>query len=463
MNAASHMHWMLESPVRRLILRLAIPTIASMLISAFYNVADAWFVGRLDTQSVAAVGIAFPAMALIQAIGFFFGHGSGNTMARMLGAEDVKSAQIMAATGVICSALCGLLVAFCGLCFHTPMASLMGATDSILPYAAPYLLILSLGAPAMCAALTLNNQLRFQGRASLAMIGILSGAVLNCFLDPLFIFVFGWGVSGAAFATVCGQILSLLLLWKMNRQYGIVPIQLSAFQPSRYVFGEIIRGGTPSLFRQGLGCFAMAALNHASGVYGDAAIAAMGIVTRLTNFLYAAIVGFGQGFQPVCGFAYGAKRFKRVCDGFWFLVQANAAVLFLLSLSVWIEAPDIIARFHNADPAVTQIGTRTLRWQMITLVLSAWIIPCNMMMQTIRKSVQASLLAAAKQGLFLIPLLWFLPSAFGLSGLVASQAVSDGLAFLLSLPLTLPTLFILRTAAKTQGSIHPKTLANSSS
>ena len=313
-RTAEHLRLLREAPVRGLILRLAAPTVASMLVTAFYNIVDAWFVGLLDTQSMAAVGVAFPAMAVIQAVGFFFGHGSGNTLARMLGAGDRHGARRMAAVGVVCSAAAGGLLAGLGLLFLRPLALAMGSTPTILPYAEAYLAVTLLGAPAMCAALTLNNQLRFQGKAALAMAGIVSGAVLNCLLDPLFIFVFGWGVAGAAAATAASQAVSLCVLWRMNRRHGVVPVRLRAFAPTRAALGEVVRGGAPSLFRQGLGCLATAALNHAAGPYGDAAIAGMSIVTRIALFVGSALVGFGQGFQPVRG-AGGGRGGAALADG----------------------------------------------------------------------------------------------------------------------------------------------------
>ena len=445
-HAAEHMRMMREAPVRGLILRLALPTVASMLITAFYNVADAWFVGRLDTQSVAAVGVAFPAMAIIQAMGFFFGHGSGNTLARMLGAGDRHGARRMAAVGVVCSALAGCALAAIGLAALRPMALAMGATPTILPYAEPYLAVVLLGAPFMCAALTLNNQLRFQGKAALAMVGIISGAVLNCLLDPLFIFVFGWGVTGAAAATAIGQAVSLALLWWLNRRHGVVPVRLRAFAPTRAALGEIVRGGSPSLFRQGLGCVATAALNHAAGPYGDAAIAGMSIVTRLAQFVGSALIGLGQGFQPVCAFAYGARLWRRVYDGFVFLASLGGGFLATVAAVCWLWAPEVVALFQTGDAEVVRIGANALRWQMATLVLSAWIVPCNMMMQAIRKPIRASLLAASRQGLCFLPAIALLPMAFGLAGVEAAQAVADVLAAVLAIPLTLPTLRALRRA-----------------
>ena len=433
-----------EAPVRGLILRLAIPTIASMLISAFYNVADAWFVGRLDTASVAAVGVAFPVMAVIQATGFFFGHGSGNTLARMLGAGDRHGARRMAAVGLVCSVLAGCILAAVGLLFLRPLTLAIGSPADLLPVAAPYVAIVLLGAPPMCAALTLNNQLRFQGKATLAMVGIVVGAVLNCLLDPLFIFVFDWGVAGAAAATALSQTVSFLLLWRLNRRAAVVPVRLRAFAPTRAALGEIVRGGAPSFFRQGLACVAMAALNHAAAAYGAAALAGMGIVTRLTQFFGSALIGLGQGFQPVCAFAYGAKLWRRVYEGFRFLVAAGGAFLALVSAICWIWAPEVVNCFQTGDPLVTQVGASALRWQMGTLVLSAWIVPCNMMMQAIRKPIRASLLASSRQGLCFLPAIALLPLCFGLNGVVAAQSLADLLAALLALPLTLPTLLPLR-------------------
>ena len=276
--------YMTETPVPRLIGELAVPTIISMLVTSFYNMADTFFVGKLNTQSTAAVGIVFSVMAIIQALGFFFGHGSGNYISRRLGAKDFEEAAVMAANGFFLAFLCGIAVLCGGLIFLKPLAIALGSTPTILPYTEAYLRIILIGAPFMTSSLVLNNQLRFQGSAAYAMVGIVTGAVINIALDPLLIFVCGMGVAGAAAATVISQFCSFLLLLYQSRKGGNIDIKFRNFKPNGHYVKEICRGGVPSLCRQGLGSVAGILLNHGAGIYGDAAIAGMSIVSRVTMF-----------------------------------------------------------------------------------------------------------------------------------------------------------------------------------
>ena len=279
-SAEQKRHYMLEEPVEKLVCRLAMPTILSMLVTSFYNMADTFFVGKLDTQSTAAVGIVFSLMAIIQAIGFLFGHGSGNFISRKLGAGEIEEAEKMSAVGFFTSFFAGVVIMAGCMFFIEPLSYLLGSTETIQPYTVAYLRIILIGAPAMTASLVLNNQMRFQGSAFYAMIGIVSGAVINIVLDPVLIFWCGMGVAGAALATTVSQYLSFFFLLIMIRRGGNIQIRFQNFKPSLHFFIEVIRGGIPSLFRQGLASVATICLNHAAGVYGDAAIAGMSIVSR---------------------------------------------------------------------------------------------------------------------------------------------------------------------------------------
>lgn len=419
---------MTESPIPGLIGRLSVPTVISMLITSIYNMADTFFVGKISTSATAAVGVVFPVMAIIQALGFFCGHGSGNSISRKLGSKDNRSAEQLASTGFFMALILGFVVMILGLVFLDPLSRLLGSTDTILPYTKAYLSIILIGAPYMTAQLVLNNQIRFQGNAFFAMIGITTGGVLNIFLDPLFIFVFDMGISGAALATIISQFLSFILLFVGARVSGCIPIRLRsvAFTPMR--LKEIVGGGLPSLFRQGLGSVATMTLNIVANPYGDAAIAAMSVVSRVVMFANSALIGFGQGFQPVCGFNYGAKKYSRVLEAFWFCVKISSVLLLVLSAAGLAFAPQIIGIFRD-DPQVIEIGALTLRLQCITFPLGGWIVMNNMMMQTMGKTLYASTLAASRQGLFFIPALLILPLIFDLLGVQMAQAVSDVFTF----------------------------------
>lgn len=288
-----------EAPVHKVVFTMAIPTIISMLSTSMYNLADTYFVGSINTQSVAAVGISFAMMAVIQAVGFFYGHGAGNYISRKLGAKEEENARKMATTGFVLSFLTGLVIAILGQLFLTPLCLTLGSTPTILPYTERYLGIILLGAPFMTTSLTLNNMMRFQGNTMYAMKGIMSGVLLNLILAPLLILYFELGITGAAIATLISQCFGCTILFWMTHKGQNIRIHLRYFTPSKAYAKEIIFGGTPSLSRQGLGSIATLVLNVAAGAYGDAAIAGMSIVTRISFFTYAVVIGLGQGFQPL--------------------------------------------------------------------------------------------------------------------------------------------------------------------
>ena len=346
----------------------------------------------------------------------------------------------MAANGFFLAFLCGLVVMAGGMIFLRPLALALGSTPTILPYTEAYLRIILIGAPFMTSSLVLNNQLRFQGSASYAMVGIVTGAVINIVLDPLLIFVCGMGVAGAATATVISQFCSFLLLLFQSRKGGNIRIRFCNFKPNGHYVKEICRGGVPSLCRQGLGSISGILLNHGAGIYGDAAIAGMSIVSRVSMFASSALIGFGQGFQPVCGFNYGAKLYQRVREGFLFCVKY--ATIFLVGISIVgaVFAPEIIAIFRKGDEEVIAVGAAALRLQCLAFPLTGWIVMSNMMLQSIGKALKASILAAARQGIFFIPLILLLPGIFGLFGVEVCQTVSDILSFALAVPLCVSVL-----------------------
>lgn len=431
--------YLTTAPIRRVIPTMAIPTIISMLVTSLYNIADTFFVGRINTQATAAIGVVFSLMFFIQAFGFFFGHGSGNYISRELGARRHGNAEKMAATGFVLSFLTGILFLIAGLVFLRPLSLLLGSTQSILPYTMEYLCIILLGTPFLTSSLTLNNQLRLQGNAAYAMVGIVTGAVLNVGLDPLLIFSCGLGIRGAAIATVIGQVVSCVILFFMTRHGGSIAIRFRNFTPSWAAFREIFYGGSPSLNRQGMMCISVMLLNHAAGAYGDAAIAGMSIVNRVTMMIMAFVIGLGQGFQPVCGFCYGARLYDRLRAAYWFTVRVGLVFLLCCSVAGWLCSSDVIQIFRN-DPAVIAVGTVALRWQLSTIPLNIISMSGNMLTQTCRKPLAANILAAARNGLFFIPLILLLPRLFALQGVEMCQSISDICACTLSLPIILHTL-----------------------
>lgn len=452
-NPEEKRKYLTEEKIPTLVLNMAVPSIISMLITSFYNMADTFFVGQIGTTATAAVGVIFPLMSIIQALGFTFGHGSGNYISRKLGQGEVEDAKKMAATGFVSALVAGAIFGLAGLIFLDGLVGILGATPTIAPYARQYAMYILIGTPFMASSLVLNNQLRFQGSAFFGMIGMGVGAVLNIALDPLFIFVLDMGVSGAALATILSQIVSFCLLLRGCTRGGNIAISLKNFSPSWARYKEIARGGTPSLFRQGLGSVATICLNFAAGIYGDAAIAGMSIVTRVLQFANSAIIGLGQGFQPVCGFNYGAKLYGRVRKAFWFTVSLAFCVLLIGSIVGIAFAPQIIAIFRKEDLEVIKIGALSLRLQCIFLPLSAFVVGSNMMLQTIGKPVKASISAAARTGLFFVPAILILPQFFGLLGVQMSQAVADLCSFVLCVPLAGTTLLEMKRLEKERAEV----------
>ena len=431
---------MTQAPVGKVIGKLAIPCIISMLVTSFYNMADTFFVGMLKSDAATgAVGVVFSMMAIIQAVGFFFGHGSGNYISRELGKKNYQEASNMAATGFFSALGAGVIICVVGQLFLEPLSYLLGSTPTILPYTKDYLRIILLGAPWMTASLVLNNQLRFQGSAIYAMVGITTGAVLNIGLDPLLIFTFDMGVAGAGLATIISQFVSFVILLVGCSKGGNIKISIRHMQLKWRYYVQILRGGLPSLARQSIASVATICLNWALRTHGDAAIAAMSIVQRISMFGASAMIGFGQGFQPFCGFNYGAGLYSRVKKGFFFSVKVSAGFLLVVSVTVFSLAPTMIGWFRDSQ-AVIDFGTVALRLQCITFPLQSWIVMSNMMQQVMGKTGSATFLAIARQGIFFIPGVLLLPLAFGALGIQMNQMVADLLTMICAIFLQLRVL-----------------------
>ncbi len=438
---------MTEPPVGGLILSLAVPCIISMLVTSFYNMADTYFVGMLESDAAtAAVGVVFSMMAIIQAIGFFFGHGSGNYISRQLGRKNYEEASIMAATGFFSAFGTGVIICILGQIFLDPLAYLLGSTDTILPYTRQYLSVILLGAPWMTASLVLNNQLRYQGSAMYSMVGIVAGAIINIALDPLLMFVLELGVAGAAWATIISQFVSFCLLLIGCTRGSNISISIRKVRLRWFYYKMIIQCGLPSLARQALASVATICLNQAAKPFGDAAIAAMGVVQRISMFGASAMIGFGQGFQPVCGFCFGARLYERVKQGFWFCVKYSFLFLLAVSALGYIFAPQLISLFRDS-PEVIEIGTAALRFQCISFPAHCWIVMSNMMEQSIGRTVPATFLASARQGFFFIPVVWLLSGLFGITGIQMTQMISDLLTLVCAVPIHI---YVMKTMEKSE-------------
>lgn len=430
---------MTETPVPGLVMRMAVPTVISMSVSAIYNFADSYFVGHISTEATAGVGIAFAYQSLVQAAGFFFGAGSGNYISRSLGAQDSKGAEKMASTGFFSAFLTGLVLMTFGLLFLTPLSIMLGAVPEVIPSSNAYMRWLLISTPFLVSQMTMNNQLRLQGNANLSMVGLIAGALLNIVLDPIFIYSCGMGVAGASLSTAVSQFISWIILFWMTTRNGIVHILPRNFTPTLHMYREIAAGGFPSLMRQSLGCISAICLNWAVAAYADpgqeaSAIAAFSVVSRVMMCAMSVILGIGQGFQPVCGFNWGAGLKQRVRRAYLFTMSVSTALILVLSLSGIVFAPQIITFFRAEDPELIRIGTVVLRWQCVMFPLVGVTTPTNMLFQNIRMTGRATVLAMSRQGIFFFPLLLLLPRLFGMPGLQAVMAFSDLCTFFLALP-----------------------------
>ena len=427
---------MLETPVDRLILSLAAPTIVSMLVTSIYNMADTYFVSQLNTSASGAVGVVFSLMAIIQAVGFTVGMGSGSIASRLLGQDRGEEADTYASTGVITALFLGLILSALGLAFRGDLIWLLGSTSTIYPYALDYAFYIVLGAPVMILAFTLNNLLRWQGKASLSVFGLATGGVLNMILDPIFIYGFHMGIAGAGAATLLSQCVSLSILASFFlRRKSSLQVSPACISRSPRTYLAILKQGMPSFFRQGVLSAATMSLNYNARIYGDAAVAALSIVTKIFNLIQSIVIGFGQGFQPVLGYNYGAKRLDRVKEAVRFSLKSCTIILTVGAVIGFFLAPWIIALFRRDDPLVIEIGTRAFRYQCFTLPLGAVMVFSNMFFQSLGKSWRAVILAICRQGLY-IPLVYLMTDCFGLAGLERTQAVSDLLAFTLAASVT---------------------------
>ena len=429
-----HYEKMTKTPVRRLVIKLAVPTIISMLVSSIYNMADTFFVAQLGTSAAGAVGIVFSVMAVIQAIGFTIGMGGGNIASRKLGAKDEEEANRYASSGFFLGLVFSLILAIFGTIFIDDFMRVLGATETILPYARDYARYILLASPVMCLSFIMNNYFRAEGKAFYGMIGITAGGVLNIVLDPIFIFTFGLGTAGAAIATALSQFISfiiLLILFLKGKSNLRLSMKYVSFKSVYY--RNILVTGLPTLARQGLASLASIALNVMAATYGDAAVAAMSIANRITFFLFSFMLGLGQGFQPVAAFNYGAKRYDRVHDATKFTSAISTLLMIVVAIICFIFARPLIMLFRRDDLDVISIGVVTLRAQSLALILTGITTVTNMALQSTGQAGRATLLAMCRQGFFFIPLVLILPHFIGLLGVQLAQSIADVLTFLVSL------------------------------
>ena len=422
------------TPVEQLIPRLAVPTIFSMMITMIYNLVDAYFVGKLGTSASAAIGVVLGVQSIFQAFGFMMGHGAGSQISVRLGEGDRDAADRLFSTAFFHALVISVIVGVLGLIGLEPLMRLMGSTDTILPFSKNYGFYILISGPALVGSCVLNNVMRYEGRAVLAMFGLVTGGVLNMIGDPILMFGLGLGIDGAGLSTAISQYISFgILLYMVFSKRTISRLSLRYRSNDPDVTLSIIRVGFPSLIRQMLNSLATITLNHCAMPYGDAAIAAMAIVGRIVMFIGSAMIGLGQGFQPVSAYNYGARKFKRLRDSFYFTVKAGMAVLGILAIFGFMFPGPVVQLFRD-DPRVVEIGSRALRFQCIAVVMQPFSVTANMMFQSIGRSKEASFMAMLRSGLYYIPSLLILPLFLGLTGIECAQMVSDILTTLTCIP-----------------------------
>ena len=426
---------MTETSVEKLILRLSVPTIISMLVTNIYNMADTFFVGKLGTSASAAIGIVFSLMTINQALGFMCGHGCGSNISRKLGNKQGDAAIKFASTGFFMSLFLGVLIMIIGIIFMEPLLRIMGSTDTIMPYAKSYGICILLSAPFMTGSCVLNNVLRYEGKAALAMVGLTLGGVLNIIGDPIFMFVLNMGTLGAGISTAVSQVISFFVLLLMfGGDRTVSRLRFSAISWDIKDILNILYTGLPSLIRQGMMSVSTMVLNYMSMPYGDAAIAAMSIVSRVCNFIFAIALGISQGFQPVSAFNFGAKKFKRVKRAFIFCCGLSMIILGILSVLSLIFSGHIIGLFRD-EADVIGVGTFALRAQCIVLFISPITLAASMMFQGAGENLASSIASFLRSGITFIPMVAILPRFFGIYGIQLAQPVSDVISFVVVMPL----------------------------
>ena len=425
---------MVNTPVSKLIATLAIPTVISMLVTAIYNIADTFFVSHISMEASAAVGIVFPIMSIIQACGFTLGMGAGSLVSIRLGQKRNEEANVIASTAFFSALGIGILITIFGNLFSSQFLSLVGASEAVLPYAQAYARYIFWGAPFMCASFVLNNVLRSEGKAFFSMIALTSGGVLNIALDPLFIYGLHLGISGAAIATLVSQFVSfcILLSWFLRKK-AVCHMSIRNFTLRKGVLAKVAWTGVPSLARQGLASVATILLNTAAGQYGDAAIAGMSITTKIVMFVASIMIGIGQGFSPVSGYNYGAKRYDRVKQAYRFMLTSGFCIMLVFASIIFIFAPYVMAAFIE-DEAARAVGTVALRWQISFIPIHPLIVGTNMLMQSTRHIKAATFLSMNRQGIYFIPAILILPRIHGLTGVEISQFVADALSAVTAIP-----------------------------
>ena len=427
---------MINTPVKKLVLTLGIPTTISMLVTSIYNIADTYFVSNLNEGAAGAVGVVFPLMAIVQAIGFTFGMGASSMISSKLGEKKDKDAQKLGSSAFYVAMALGILLAVFSLIFIKPLMNVLGATETNIGFAMDYAKYIIYGYPIMIGSFVLNNILRSEGKALLSMIGLTTGGILNIILDPIFIYKLDMGISGAAVATLISQGVSFIILLSMFIfKKSIITLSPKYITKEMWVYKDVLKVGFPSFCRQGLASIATIFLNNQAGTFGgDAALDAMSIVSKIFMIVFSASLGIGQGYQPVCGYNYFAKRYDRVKEAMIFTLICGFSLMLLTCTFLFIFAEPVMKAFGEEGGEAVKIGTRVIKYQSLAMPFLSLNVIANMSFQSTKKKFSATILSCCRQGIFFIPFIFALPAIFGLAGVELTQALSDFCTFLFTIP-----------------------------
>ncbi|WP_276980893.1 MATE family efflux transporter [Johnsonella ignava] len=423
----------LTEPVFLLLVKTSIPTVIGMLVNVIYNLTDTFFVGRLNNRSMtAAIGVIFSFVSIIQAVGFWFGYGSGNAMSKKIGEKDYKEAEIISSLGIIFAVASGIVIAVLSKIFIIPLVNLIGgnASENLMIFSVKYLGIIIVSIPFGLYSITVYNQLRLCGNVKDGMTGLLAGMFSNMILDPILMFKLKMGFIGAGYATLIGQIIGCIVLTVLSN--GNIPISISKAKCNKERIYHILAGGLPNFSRQAITSAALILLNVTAARYKESIIAALTVSSKVVALAYMIMIGWGQGFQPICAMNYGAKKYERVKKSFIITVFCGTVFLIFSAIILYIFSEQCIGTMTR-DKEVIEIGARILRLQCFTLPFIGFFAVSSMLMQNIGQYFLALIISVSRQGLFYIPLLFILPAVYGEFGIYLAQPVSDFLSFILAI------------------------------
>ncbi len=432
---------MISEPILPLLIKTAIPTMIGMLVSIIYNLTDTFWIGRLDSKSMtAAIGIAYSFFSLMQAVGFWFGYGSGNVMSNRLGAKKEEEAKTVSSTGIVISIAVGIVIVLISYIFIEPLVNVMGgnASEDLRHYTIIYLKVLIAAIPFLLYGVTLYNQMRLCGNVKDGMLGLASGMLLNIVLDPVFIMIFKMGIVGAGAATLIGEVAASIVLTVLSFKHGNIAVSLKNFKPKGNVIYHILAGGAPNFSRQAVTSIAAVLLNKTAAMYGESMIAAVTIATRVSALVYFLMIGFSQGFQPICAMNYGAKKYDRVSKAFRLTVSIGTCFMTIGAVLLFITAGSMVKIF-STDPGVIDSGIHILRFQCISLPFLAFYAVSSMYLQNIGRYFNSLVISVSRQGLFFIPLLFVLSGTCGKLGLYMLQPAADILSFMMAVVIMMGT------------------------